>query len=139
MGIECRILPTSTRNLRQTKAEMRRELEELKWGLRHSQEVNHMHGLPGPIPTSVEGQVHSPLGGAGSATYSTVSARTDASMSMSPSFQPGVQPLPVTQQAAVSRPGTRNGSIPSTGTLPRVLDDFVVDPKKIDDTFTLYK
>ena len=32
MGLECRILPTSTRNLRQTKAEMRRVLDDIQSG-----------------------------------------------------------------------------------------------------------
>lgn len=135
MGIDCRILPTSTRNLRQTKAEMRRELEELKWGLRHSQDPNHIPPVPPTVANiaPIEGPNHSPIA-PGSAAYS-VSGRTDGSVSMSPQFQPGA-PLP----GAGSRPGTRNGSLPasSNGTLPRVLEDFVVDGKKIDDTFTLY-
>jgi hypothetical protein len=49
-------------------------------------------------------------------------------MSMSPSFQP-----------TSSRPGTRDGSLNNAATLSRVLDDLVVDGKRIDDTFALYE
>ncbi|KAF2748722.1 C6 zinc finger domain-containing protein [Sporormia fimetaria CBS 119925] len=132
MGIDCRILPTSTRNLRQTKAEMRRELEELKWGLRRSQEANHL--LPAPLPPPLPGppgpggfppiepQQTSPM--APSVDFS--SGRTDASMSLSPNFQP---------PAGDSRPGTRSGS---TVSLPRGLGGYVVDGPKIDHLFTTY-
>lgn len=117
MGLECRILPTSTRNLRQTKAEMRRELEELRWNMRHSQapgsatESNYPHSTASPNMDMDREQ------------YSDPSGRTDASHSLSPGFE--------------SRPPTRKGS-GSNGTIPRMLEGFVLDPKRIDDCFMLY-
>ncbi|KAF2470119.1 uncharacterized protein BDR25DRAFT_355830 [Lindgomyces ingoldianus] len=42
VDLECCILPTSTRNLRQTNAEMRRELEQLKWNIRPGDDQNQM-------------------------------------------------------------------------------------------------
>ncbi|KAF2272499.1 uncharacterized protein EI97DRAFT_426208 [Westerdykella ornata] len=131
MNIDCRILPTSTRNLRQTKAEMRRELEQLKWGLRQSQELGSMQPT---TPTSAMAAMHpavdshqvSPVMEPGSTAFSTASARP-ASMSMSPNF-PG----------PTSRPGTSGGPPSALGTHPRILEDYVVDAKKIDDTFTMF-
>jgi len=117
MGLECRILPTSTRNLRQTKAEMRRELEELRWNMRHSQapgsttESNYPHSIASPNMDMDREQ------------YSDPSGRTDASHSLSPGFE--------------SRPPTRRGS-GSNGTIPRMLEGYVLDPKRIDDCFMLY-
>lgn len=122
MGLECRILPTSTRNLRQTKAEMRRELEELKWNMRQGgSDPTHMHATPTSNVGSGDGQMHSPLEH-GSA-YS-IAERTEGSRSMSPSH-------------SGSAPPTQNGSHPHP-TLPRILDGFVVDSKKIEDCFNMY-
>lgn len=121
MGLECRILPTSTRNLRQTKAEMRRELEELRWNMRQGQapgDQSYPHSTASP---NVDMQNYTPLEHA-SGTYSDPSGRTDASDSMSPAFD--------------SRPPTRKGS-DSQGTIPRVLDGFLLDSKRIDDCFAL--
>ena len=122
MGLECRILPTSTRNLRQTKAEMRRELEELRWNMRQGQapgDPNYPHSTASP---NVDMQNYTPLEHA-SGTYSDPSGgRTDASDSMSPAFD--------------SRPPTRKGS-DHQGTIPRVIDGFLLDSKRIDDCFTL--
>lgn len=124
MGLECRILPTSTRNLRQTKAEMRRELEELRWNMRHNQapgsvtDSNYPHSTASP---TVDMGNMSPRDHSG--TYSDPSGRTDGSHSLSPGFE--------------SRPPTRKGS-GSSGTIPRILEGYVLDPKRIDDCFTLY-
>ena len=124
MGLECRILPTSTRNLRQTKAEMRRELEELRWNMRHNQapgsvtESNYPHSTASP---NVDMSNISPRDHSG--TYSDPSGRTDASHSLSPAFD--------------SRPPTRKSS-GSNGTAPRILEGYVLDPKRIDDCFMLY-
>lgn len=117
MGLECRILPTSTRNLRQTKAEMRRELEELRWNMRHNQ-------APGSATESnYPGSNASPSMDIEREAYSDHTGRTDASHSMSPGFE--------------SRPPTRKGS-GSNGTIPRMLEGYVLDPKRIDDCFMLY-
>jgi hypothetical protein len=121
MGLECRILPTSTRNLRQTKAEMRRELEELRWNMRQGQnpgDANYPHSTASP---TVDMQNYTPLDHA-SGTYSDPSGRTDASDSMSPAFD--------------SRPPTRKGS-DHHGTVPRVIDGYLLDAKRIDDCFTM--
>lgn len=116
MGLECRILPTSTRNLRQTKAEMRRELEELRWNMRHN-------GAPGSATDSnYPHSTASPTVDMGD-HYSDPSGRTDGSHSMSPGFE--------------SRPPTRKGS-GANGTIPRMLEGYVLDPKRIDDCFMLY-
>jgi transcriptional regulatory protein LEU3 len=56
-------------------------------------------------------------------TYSDLSGRTDGSHSLSPGFE--------------SRPPTRKGS-GSNGTIPRMLEGYVLDPKRIDDCFMLY-
>ncbi|PSN66163.1 C6 zinc finger domain-containing protein [Corynespora cassiicola Philippines] len=123
MNLECRILPTSTRNLRQTKAEMRRELEELRWNMRHT---SNDPNVPHSTPTSdANMQNYSPMD-QGSATYSNPS-QTDASASLSPAFENG----------HTSRPATRKGST-QTPTLPRVLDTYVIDPKRIEDCFALF-
>jgi transcriptional regulatory protein LEU3 len=121
MGLECRILPTSTRNLRQTKAEMRRELEELRWNMRQG-------GAPGsdvtyPASTASPGngdmQTYSPREH-GSGTYSDPSARPDGSMS--PAFD--------------SRPPTRKNS-DNRAILQRAIDGYVLEAKKIEDCFRL--
>lgn len=104
---------------------MRRELEELKWKTRHNVDPNHPLPTPGPGLIPIEGQTVSPMQASGA--YSTTSARTEGSMSLSPQFQP-----------TSSRPATRNGSISSAGTLPRVLEDLLIDAKRIDDTFIMY-
>ncbi|EFQ96027.1 hypothetical protein PTT_03590 [Pyrenophora teres f. teres 0-1] len=121
MGLECRILPTSTRNLRQTKAEMRRELEELRWNMRQGQNPGDPNYPQSTASPNVDMQNYTPLEHT-SATYSDPSARTDASDSMSPAFD--------------SRPPTRKGS--DHGTVPRAIDGYVLDAKRIDDCFTLY-
>ncbi|KAJ4404648.1 hypothetical protein N0V91_005798 [Didymella pomorum] len=119
MGLECRILPTSTRNLRQTKAEMRRELEELRWNMRHNgapgsaTDSNYPHSTASPNMDMDRDQ----------STYSDLSGRTDGSHSLSPGFE--------------SRPPTRKGS-GSNGTIPRMLEGYVLDPKRIDDCFMLF-
>jgi hypothetical protein len=57
-----------------------------------------------------------------SGAYSDLSGGTDGSHSMSPSFEP--------------RPETGNGT--SNGaTSSRALDNYVVDPKRIDDCFRM--
>lgn len=119
MGLECRILPTSTRNLRQTKAEMRRELEELRWNMRHNQvpgsatDSNYPRSTASPNMDMDHDQ----------SAYSDPSGGTDGSHSLSPGLD--------------SRPPTRKGS-GSNGTIPRMLDGYVLDPKRIDDCFMLY-
>ncbi|XPS78991.1 hypothetical protein M3J09_010986 [Ascochyta lentis] len=124
MGLECRILPTSTRNLRQTKAEMRRELEELRWNMRHNgapgstTDSNYPHSTASPNVDMGNLSPHDHSG-----TYSDPSGRTDGSHSLSPGFE--------------SRPPTRKGS-GSNGTIPRMLDGYVLDPKRIDDCFMLF-
>lgn len=127
MNLECRILPTSTRNLRQTKAEMRRELEELKWNIRHGDGPPQLHHTP----TSNAGshgdpQMLSPLDH-GSASFSG----DDGSRSMSPIYATG---------EVRSGPPTRKGSGQHANivTMPRVLDGYVVDARRIEDCFTLY-
>ncbi|KAL5392483.1 hypothetical protein PMIN02_006202 [Paraphaeosphaeria minitans] len=120
MNLECRILPTSTRNLRQTKAEMRRELEELRWNMRQG----------GGDPLSTPGSLgdassfrspHDPASG----SFSNPSApRTDASMS--PALENGHNPA-------------KDGKPTAAGpTMSRSLDGFVVDARKIDDCFALF-
>ncbi|KAF1359802.1 hypothetical protein EJ07DRAFT_118490 [Lizonia empirigonia] len=124
MCLECRILPTSTRNLRQTKAEMRRELEELRWNMRHNgapgsaTDSNYLHSTASP---NVDMGDLSPRDHSG--TYSHPSGRTDGSHSLSPGFE--------------SRPPTRKGS-GANGTIPRMLEGYVLDPKRIDDCFMLF-
>ncbi|KAF1927574.1 C6 zinc finger domain-containing protein [Didymella exigua CBS 183.55] len=119
MGLECRILPTSTRNLRQTKAEMRRELEELRWSMRHNQppgsatDSNYPHSNASPNMDLDRDQ----------SAYSDPSGQTDGSYSLSPGPE--------------SRPPTRKGSA-SNGTIPRMLEGYVLDPKRIDDCFMLF-
>lgn len=121
MCLECRILPTSTRNLRQTKAEMRRELEELKWNLRN--DPNHVHSAPSSnIGTIDDVQNFAPYEH-GSGTVSNGSAAGD---SKSP------------YENGPSRPATRKGSQVATPTLPRALNGYLVDAKKIEDCFSLY-
>ena len=125
MGLECRILPTSTRNLRQTKAEMRRELEELRWNMRHNQGPGSVTDPNYPASTAspnVDMQNQSPLEH-NSGTYSDLSGRTDASHSMSPSFEP--------------RPDTANVTSNGGVTSARTLDGYVLDPKRIDDCFRM--
>ncbi|KAH7386094.1 hypothetical protein BKA66DRAFT_68947 [Pyrenochaeta sp. MPI-SDFR-AT-0127] len=120
MGLECRILPTSTRNLRQTKAEMRRELEELRWNMRHNPgDPNYPQSTASP---NVDMQNYTPHDHA-SGTYSDPSARTDGSNSLSPAFE--------------SRPPTRKGS-DNRATLPRAIDGYMLDAKRIDDCFRLF-
>jgi transcriptional regulatory protein LEU3 len=119
MGLECRILPTSTRNLRQTKAEMRRELEELRWNMRSGHAPGSELGPGSTASPNVDMQGYSPHD-YGSGTYSDPSARTDGSVS--PAFE--------------SRPPTRKGS-DNRITLPRVIDGYFIEAKKIDDCFKL--
>lgn len=121
MGLECRILPTSTRNLRQTKAEMRRELEELRWNMRSGTGPGSDLNNPGSTASpNIDMQGYSPHD-YGSGTYSNPSARTDGSVS--PAFE--------------SRPPTRKGSDNHT-TLPRVIDGYFLDGAKIDECFRLW-
>lgn len=122
MNLECRILPTSTRNLRQTKAEMRRELEELRWNMR--QGVGDPHSTPGSLgDASSFRSPHDQMNG----SFSNPSApRTEASMS--PSMDLGIP----------GSVGTDAKSNTNGPTLPRALDGFVVDARKIDDCFALY-
>ncbi|KAH8722752.1 hypothetical protein GQ44DRAFT_351211 [Phaeosphaeriaceae sp. PMI808] len=121
MALECRILPTSTRNLRQTKAEMRRELEELRWNIRSGHAPGSDPNHPGSTASpNVDMQGYSPHEH-GSGTYSNDSAGTDGSVS--PAFD--------------SRPPTRKGSDNRT-TLPRTIDGYFLDATRIDDCFTLY-
>jgi transcriptional regulatory protein LEU3 len=120
MNLECRILPTSTRNLRQTKAEMRRELEELRWNLR--QGGGDLLSTPGSLgDASSFRSPHDPANG----SFSDPSApRTDASMS--PSLEHG-------PNAGKDAKATAAGP-----TVTRALDGFVVDARKIDDCFALF-
>ncbi|CAO2651831.1 Nn.00g001140.m01.CDS01 [Neocucurbitaria sp. VM-36] len=123
MGLECRILPTSTRNLRQTKAEMRRELEELRWNMRQngSQPGDPNYPQSNASP-NVDMHNYTPHDHA-SGTYSDPSARTDGSNSLSPAFE--------------SRPPTRKGS-DNRATLPRAMEGYMLDSRRIDDCFTLF-
>ncbi|KAF2122766.1 C6 zinc finger domain-containing protein [Lophiotrema nucula] len=126
MGLECRILPTSTRNLRQTKADMRRELEELRWNMR-GDGTHHPNQFATPNSSmgGVGGVDYSPYEGpSGSFTGGSVTGS-----SLSPSYENG---------GGVSRPVSRKGSGPSSQTLPRVLDGYFVDAKRIEDCFTLF-
>ncbi|KAF2686999.1 hypothetical protein K458DRAFT_297131 [Lentithecium fluviatile CBS 122367] len=123
MNLECRILPTSTRNLRQTKAEMRRELEELRWNMRQGQphEPSQPHSTPGSTFEG-HGAFHSPMEPA-SGMYSS-REETEASESMSPHFE---------------APGSGGfGPERKARTVARSLEGFLVDAKKIDDCFGLY-
>ncbi|KAL6708534.1 hypothetical protein ACN47E_002515 [Coniothyrium glycines] len=122
MGLECRILPTSTRNLRQTKAEMRRELEELRWNMRHTNPGDPTYQSATASP-NVDMQNYAPHENI-SGTYSDPSARTEGSDSMSPAYDE-------------SRPPTRKGS-DTRVTLSRYMDSYLLDAKKIDDCFTLF-
>ncbi|ORY13135.1 hypothetical protein BCR34DRAFT_481452 [Clohesyomyces aquaticus] len=119
MGLQCRILPTSTRNLRQTKAEMRRELEELKWNMR--QGTNE----PGHMPSAPDIQNLNSLERT-SGTFSNTSGTSIPSPSLSPSFAEGP-----------TAPSSRHGSQTSL-TLPRALDGHTVDPRKIDACWILF-
>lgn len=126
MNLECRILPTSTRNLRQTKAEMRRELEELRWNMRQGDGPNHSLNTPGPSQTGgSDAHLLSPMD-QDSATYSTASGERTVG-SMSPSFQ-----------GPTSGSQTRQSSHGLSGTHSRILDGYVVDAKRIDDCFALF-
>ncbi|KAF2659801.1 C6 zinc finger domain-containing protein [Lophiostoma macrostomum CBS 122681] len=127
MGLECRILPTSTRNLRQTKAEMRRELEDLKWNMRHGAESSHMMATPTSHTDSIDAPHYSPPA-PGPGSYSNTSARTEESVSMSP------------HQSGGSGPPTGPRTDPHThpAILPRALEGYAVDAKRIEDCFTLY-
>lgn len=121
MGLVCRILPTSTRNLRQTKAEMRRELEELRWNLRQNPgDQNHPQSTT--ASPNVDMHAYTPQEHA-SGTYSDPSGRTEGSDSLSPSYE--------------SRPPTRKGS-DNCATLPRYVEGYLLDAKKIDDCFALF-
>ena len=127
MGLECRILPTSTRNLRQTKAEMRRELEELRWNLRHGHgDPNMAHSTPGSIADG--GSFRSPLEQP-SGTFSNPSAPATES-SMSPALENGTV-------GASGYVGTEGKGSIGGPTVTRALDGFVVDARKIDDCFAL--
>lgn len=120
MNLECRILPTSTRNLRQTKAEMRRELEELRWNMRQG----------GADPLSTPGSLgdassfRSPHDPANGSLSNPSAPRTDASLS------PAMENIP-----NVGKDGKPSSAIP---TISRSLDGFVVDARKIDDCFALF-
>jgi transcriptional regulatory protein LEU3 len=144
MNLDCKILPTSTRNLRQTKAEMRRELEELRWNMRPGgpnpaaatsaagggagHDSNGAHSTPGSTPFEGHATFQSPRDHI-SATYSNPSAeQTDASASMSPRME----------SAADVIPKTGRGGNPPGPTLPRSLDGYAVDAKRINECFALY-
>lgn len=122
MGLGCRILPTSTRNLRQTKAEMRRELEELRWNMRQGQpqDLHQPQATPPGSALDGHGAVLSPMD-QGSGTFSSREA-TDVSASSSPHFE------------AQGAPGL---DVQRT-TIARRLDGFMVEAKKIDACFQLY-
>ncbi|KAF2709898.1 hypothetical protein K504DRAFT_476060 [Pleomassaria siparia CBS 279.74] len=123
MKLECRILPTSTRNLRQTKAEMRRELEELKWNMRN--DTNHVNSTPSSVIGTVD-EVQSFPGyepGPGTTISSTASGVND---SISP------------YENGPSRPSTRTGPGSQAHTLPRALNEYLVDAKKLQDCFSLF-
>lgn len=122
MALECRILPTSTRNLRQTKAEMRRELEELKWNLRN--DPNHLQSAPSSNIGTVDGMQSFGAFDQGSGTISSDASR------MADSISP--------YENGPSRPPTRKGSQSQAPTLPRALNGYLVDEKKIVDCFTLF-
>ncbi|KAF2729375.1 C6 zinc finger domain-containing protein [Polyplosphaeria fusca] len=121
MGLECRILPTSTRNLRQTKAEMRRELEDLRWNMRQTNDPSQL-GTPRSNLGPADMQNYSPL--EPPASYSGASGTGGSSMS--PSYHD-----------PISHPTSRKNSS-GQSTLPRTLDSFAIDSKKIDDCFTLF-
>lgn len=120
MNLECRILPTSTRNLRQTKAEMRRELEELRWNMRQG------HGDPLSTPGSLgdASSFRSPHDQANGSFSNPSAPGTDASMS--PAMDSGLN---------AGKDGKGNAGGP---TISRALDGFVVDARKIDDCFALF-
>jgi transcriptional regulatory protein LEU3 len=123
MNLECRILPTSTRNLRQTKAEMRRELEELRWNMRQGQphDPNQPQSTPPGSTFESHSAFHSPMDPNGA--YSS-REETEASESMSPRFE-----APGNGGAVADMKRT---------TVARHLDGFWVDAKRIDDCFGLY-
>ncbi|KAF2005768.1 hypothetical protein P154DRAFT_423997 [Amniculicola lignicola CBS 123094] len=119
MDLECRILPTSTRNLRQTKAEMRRELEELRWNIRGeagSATGGGGHMLSTPTSTGGRGPNCSP-GEYQSGSFSEVSGSVVGSGSLSPGYR---------------EEGRRSA------TVGRSLDGYSVEAKKIEDCFTLF-
>lgn len=118
MNLECRILPTSTRNLRQTKAEMRRELEELRWNMRQA---------PASNPDGSNSTFHSPSGG----TFSNPRSGDVTEASLSPAFG-GTGSV---NEGSAGGDGSRKGS--QGQTLSRALDGYVVDAKRIDDCFAL--
>lgn len=98
---------------------MRRELEELRWNMRQNPgDPNNPQSTT--ASPNVEMQNYTPLDHA-SGTYSDPSGR--GSDSLSPAYD--------------SRPPTRKGS-DNRLTLPRNVDGWLLDAKKIDDCFTLY-
>ncbi|KAF1962136.1 hypothetical protein CC80DRAFT_155407 [Byssothecium circinans] len=138
MNLECRILPTSTRNLRQTKAEMRRELEELKWNMRQSGAAS-ANATPGGSGDGQGSNFHSPMDVG--AYYSGLRSGegTDASASLSPAPVEYGESVGVSGGGSVhglERKGSGTGS--HGGTMSRALDGYVVDSKRIDDCFSLF-
>ena len=130
MNLDCRILPTSTRNLRQTKAEMRRELEELKWNMRGGAETSHMMATPTSNTNSADMPHYSPVDRK-PGSFSGHSARgTEESSSMSP--HQGGESGPSTGP----RSGSNAGAQPAI--IPRALDGYIVDARRIEDCFTLF-
>ncbi|PVI04715.1 hypothetical protein DM02DRAFT_160539 [Periconia macrospinosa] len=119
MGLECRILPTSTRNLRQTKAEMRRELEELRWNMRQA---------PASSLDGTNSAFHSPSAG----TFSNPQSGDVTEASLSPAMG-GTGSV---NGGSAGGAGSRKGS--QGQTLSRALDGYVVDAKRIDDCFALF-
>ncbi|CAI6332389.1 unnamed protein product [Periconia digitata] len=119
MGLECRILPTSTRNLRQTKAEMRRELEELRWNMRQP---------PGSNPDGTNSAFHSPSAG----TFSGPPSGDVTETSLSPAFGGSGSVNDGSSGGGASRKGSQGQ------TLSRALDGYVVDAKRVDDCFELF-
>ncbi|KAF2643798.1 hypothetical protein P280DRAFT_444949 [Massarina eburnea CBS 473.64] len=116
MNLECRILPTSTRNLRQTKAEMRRELEELRWNMR--QAGGSATATPGAGGDGQSSAFQSPIDMSSYHSGPRSGEVTDASQSLSP--------VPVGYGGGQGMTATR------------ALDGYVVDAKRIDDCFSLF-
>jgi transcriptional regulatory protein LEU3 len=101
---------------------MRRELEELKWNLRN--DPSHVRSTPSSNIGTVEDVHNFAPYEHGSGTMSNASGARD---SISP------------YENGPSRPSTRKGSHGISPTLPRALNGYLVDAKKIEDCFSLYK
>ena len=100
---------------------MRRELEELRWNLRQNSGDSSQSQSTAASP-DLDTHNYTPQEHA-TGTYSDLSGRTEVSDPLSPSYG--------------SRPPTKKGP-DNYATLPRYLEGYRLDAKKIDDCFALY-